>query len=373
MLGTFKSLVTTLKIAFRPPVTAEYPTTPAVLASRFMAHPVLTWDKEVVEPYCTGCLVCMRICPTDCIEVSMKDNPKHAESESTRRKIVDDFELNVADCIMCGLCVEYCNFDAIIMSDHFDASQFARPNLVLGLDELLEQGRGQEAKGRWSAPEAKKSARRTAAQGGGQAAGAPGGDGADRVAASRARAAELRAQRAAEQGATAESGQAAIVEIQAPGQGSADSATVDPRVAESRRKVAELKAQRAAQQSAAAGSDSAATTETKAPADGGAVDPRVAEGRRRAAELRAQRAAEQDAAAGSSQATPVETVAGQGSADGATVDPRVEEGRRRAAELRAQRAAERAAQESASTSADEAPANQQDADAPADSSGADRE
>ena len=370
MLGTFKSLVTTLKIAFRPPVTAEYPTTPAVLASRFMAHPVLTWDKEVVEPYCTGCLVCMRICPTDCIEVSMKDNPKHAESESTRRKIVDDFELNVADCIMCGLCVEYCNFDAIIMSDHFDASQFARPNLVLGLDELLEQGRGQEAKGRWSPPEAKKSARRTAAQGGAQAADAPGGDGADRVAASRALAAELRAQRAAEQGAAAESGQAAIVEIQAPGQGSADAATVDPRVAESRRKVAELKAQRAAQQSAAAGSDSAATTETKAPADARAVDPRVAEGRRRAAELRAQRAAEQGATTESGQAAALETqAAAQDSTDAVTVDPRVEEGRRRAAELRAQRAAERAAQESASTSDDEAPVNQQDAD----SSGADRE
>ena len=358
MLGTFKSLVTTLKIALRPPVTAEYPTTPAVLASRFMAHPVLTWDKDVVEPYCTGCLVCMRICPTDCIDVSMKDNPKHASSESTRRKIVDDFELNVADCIMCGLCVEYCNFDAIIMSDHFDASQYARPNLVLGLDELLEQGKGQEAKGRWSPPEDKKSARRTAAQGGAQAAGASADDGADRVAASRARAAELRAQRAAEQGTTTDSGPTET-------QTSADAATVDPRVAESRRKVAELKAQRAAQQSAAAGSGPEATSERQTPADSEAVDPRVAEGRRRAAELRAQRAAEQGAASESSPTTGAET---QAAADDESVDPRVAEGRRRAAELRAQRAAERVAQESASE-----PSDQQDADGPTDSSGAERE
>ncbi len=369
MLGTFKSLVTTLRIAFRPPVTAEYPTTPAVLASRFMAHPVLTWDKDVVEPYCTGCLVCMRICPTDCIDVSMKDNPKHASSDSTRRKIVDDFELNVADCIMCGLCVEYCNFDAIIMSDHFDASQYARPNLVLGLDELLEQGKGQEAKGRWSPPEAKKSARRTAAQGGAQAAGAPADDGADRVAASRARAAELRAQRATEQGTATNSGPTATTETQAVGQGSADAATVDPRVAESRRKVAELKAQRAAQQSAAAESGSATGAETQAEADGESVDPRVAEGRRRAAELRAQRVVEQGAATDLGQAAATETQATEsGLADAVTVDPRVEEGRRRAAELRAQRAAERAAQESAS-----APSDRQDADGSADSSGVERE
>ena len=114
-----------------------------------------------------GCLVCMRICPTDCIDVAMMDNPKHAEGDSTRRKIVEYFDLNVADCIMCGLCVEYCNFDAIIMSDNFDASQYARPNLMFDLDQLLEAGKEQEAKGRWSPPEAKKSARRSAAQSGG--------------------------------------------------------------------------------------------------------------------------------------------------------------------------------------------------------------
>ena len=155
-----------MKLALKPPVTAEYPSVAPTLAPRFMAHPVLTWDKDVPEPYCTGCLVCMRICPTDCIDVAMMDNPKHAEGDSTRRKIVDYFDLNVADCIMCGLCVEYCNFDAIIMSDNFDASQYARPNLMMDLEQLLDAGKEQESKGRWSPPEAKKSQRRTAAQAG---------------------------------------------------------------------------------------------------------------------------------------------------------------------------------------------------------------
>lgn len=164
-LGTFTGLFTALKHAFRRPVTLQYPTEQPALAPRFMAHPVLTWDFEIDEPYCTGCLICMRICPTDVITVSMKDNDKFASEESKRRKIVDDFKLDVADCIMCGLCVDYCNFDAIIMSDHFDASVDDRSDLVHDLQTLLDEGKGQQNKGRWTPPTTKKSARRSAAQG----------------------------------------------------------------------------------------------------------------------------------------------------------------------------------------------------------------
>ena len=291
MLGTLKSLLTTMKLALKPPVTAEYPSVAPTLAPRFMAHPVLTWDKDVPEPYCTGCLVCMRICPTDCIDVAMMDNPKHAEGDSSRRKIVEYFDLNVADCIMCGLCVEYCNFDAIIMSDNFDASQYARPNLVFDLEQLLEAGKEQEAKGRWSPPEAKKSQRRTAAQSGGTAAAGTAASSDDRVAAARARAAELRAQRAAERG------ESVPVELETttaePAAG--DAPAVDPRVAAARAKAAELRAQRAAERGEAPPAQASAPAAEADTAEAKPVDPRVAEARARAAELRAQRAAERAA------------------------------------------------------------------------------
>jgi NADH-quinone oxidoreductase subunit I len=291
MLGTFKSLLTTMKLALKPPVTAEYPSVAPTLAPRFMAHPVLTWDKDVPEPYCTGCLVCMRICPTDCIDVAMMDNPKHAEGDSSRRKIVDYFDLNVADCIMCGLCVEYCNFDAIIMSDNFDASQYARPNLVFDLEQLLEAGKEQEAKGRWSPPEAKKSQRRAAAQGGGTAAAGAEASSEDRVAAARAKAAELRAQRAAERGEAPP----AEATTAAPEQESGDTPAVDPRVAAARAKAAELRAQRAAERGEAPLAEASAPASDADSTEAKPVDPRVAEARRRAAELRAQRAVERAA------------------------------------------------------------------------------
>ncbi len=291
MLGTFKSLFTTMKLALKPPVTAEYPSVAPTLAPRFMAHPVLTWDKDVPEPYCTGCLVCMRICPTDCIDVAMMDNPKHAEGDSSRRKIVEYFDLNVADCIMCGLCVEYCNFDAIIMSDNFDASQYARPNLVFDLEQLLEAGKEQEAKGRWSPPEAKKSQRRATSQSGATPATGAAASSDDRVAAARAKAAELRAQRAAERGETPPS----EATTAAPEQAGGDAPAVDPRVAAARAKAAELRAQRAAERGEAPPAEAGSPAAAADNAEAKPVDPRVAEARRKAAELRAQRAAERAA------------------------------------------------------------------------------
>ncbi|MDA1097144.1 MAG: 4Fe-4S dicluster domain-containing protein [Chloroflexi bacterium] len=339
--------MTTLRLALHNRVTVEYPTEQPLLAPRFMAHPVLTWDETVAEPYCTGCLICMRICPTDVITVSMKDNPKLATGESTRKKIVDDFELNIADCIMCGLCVEYCNFDAIMMSDDFDLSKQSRTNLVQGLDELLDGGRAQVAKGRWTPPETKKSQRRSAAQGrttsstaASQAADASQEPGAAppaadvRVEAARARAAELRAQRALERGdALVQAPAATAAQTESP------SADVDSRVAEGRRKAAELRAQKALERGEAViQAPPTAPVQPEIPqAD---VDPRVAEGRRKAAELRAQKALER----GEAVIQAPQVVLAQPEIPAADIDPRVVEGRRKAAELRAQRALEKSEQ-----------------------------
>jgi NADH-quinone oxidoreductase subunit I len=378
MLGTLKSLMTTIRIGFHKKFTVEYPTERPVLAPRFMAHPVLTWDEEVHEPYCTGCLICMRICPTDVITVSMKDNPKFAEQESTRRKIVDDFELNVADCIMCGLCVDYCNFDAIVMSDNFDISKQSRTQLVQGLEKLLDGGRDQVARGRWSPPETKKSQRRSAAQGrtaavaGDGTAAAPAvgevpaavptttaqtdGDVDPRVAAGRAKAAEMRAQRdrdqaanAAGAGVTATEPALAIAESEG-----GDTPSQDPRVVESRRKAAEMRAQRARERGedpeAAIATPLAPQSPSPEP-DGAqaATDPRVLEGRRKAAEMRAQRARERGEDPEAAVVTPPPTRPTDSGSETVqpSTDPRVIESRRKAAELRAQRAREREEQENA--------------------------
>ena len=128
MIGFLAGLVVTLKSALRKPVTAQYPDPGKRLDidNRFMGFPALLWDGGGGEPYCTGCMVCIRACPTLCMSAEMKDNPLHADGKSTRRKIVGSFEINLGRCILCGICVDVCNFDAIEMSHEHELSAFAR-------------------------------------------------------------------------------------------------------------------------------------------------------------------------------------------------------------------------------------------------------
>ena len=105
MAGFLEGLKVTLKTASRKPVTAQYPEPDKRLDidERYMGFPALLWDHTVDEPYCTGCMVCIRECPTQCMTATMKDNPLHADGKSKRRKIVDEFEINLGRCIVCGI------------------------------------------------------------------------------------------------------------------------------------------------------------------------------------------------------------------------------------------------------------------------------
>ena len=151
MIAFLQGLVVTLKTALRRPVTAQYPE-PAkrlVIADRFMGFPALTWDFDVAEPYCTGCMVCIRDCPTQCMSATMKDNPLHAEEKSRRRKIIDEFEINLGRCILCGICVDVCNFDAIEMSHEHERSKYERDGNRVDLPQLLKMGTEYQAETGW--------------------------------------------------------------------------------------------------------------------------------------------------------------------------------------------------------------------------------
>ena len=146
--GLALTFVSTMK-GLRAPVTRQYPDSgnllhrqdePTPVKDRFMGFPALTWDDGVNEPFCTSCMVCIRQCPTQCMSSTMKDNPLHEEGKSSRRKIVDSFEINLNRCILCGICVEVCNFDAIVMTHEHEMSTFSRNGDRVDLPALLEIG-----------------------------------------------------------------------------------------------------------------------------------------------------------------------------------------------------------------------------------------
>ena len=151
MIGFLEGLVVTLKSTRRRPVTAEYPEPDKrlVVADRYMGFPALTWDYDVSEPYCTGCMVCVRDCPTQCMSAKMQDNPLHTKEKSKRRKIIDEFEINLGRCILCGICVDVCNFDAIEMSHDHERSKYERDGNRVDLQQLLKMGTEYQAKTDW--------------------------------------------------------------------------------------------------------------------------------------------------------------------------------------------------------------------------------
>ena len=164
MINSLKGLLLTLRSTvkgFRQPVTRQYPetgtfwkrvATPTPVQDRFMGFPGLTWDGKIDEPYCTGCMVCIRNCPTLCMSATMMDNPAQQEGRSHRRKIVDTFEINLNRCILCGICVEVCNFDAIVMTHEHELSTGDRNGDRMDLPALLVLGQTFQDQTDWIPP-----------------------------------------------------------------------------------------------------------------------------------------------------------------------------------------------------------------------------
>jgi formate hydrogenlyase subunit 6/NADH:ubiquinone oxidoreductase subunit I len=86
------------------------------------------------------------------MSATMKDNQLQQEGKSTRRKIVDSFEINLNRCILCGICVEVCNFDAIVMSHEHEMSTYNRNGDRVDLSGLLEIGTKFQKETDWIPP-----------------------------------------------------------------------------------------------------------------------------------------------------------------------------------------------------------------------------
>ena len=150
----------TLRQFFRPPVTVEYPDAIRELSPRFRGAVGLLPHPETGREKCVGCGLCPQVCPVDCISIGVvEDETPDADHmdewhpfehyylkaldplEERSKKIRYYYEINETRCLYCGLCVEVCPVEAIIMSHHFEMATDNRGETVYRKEKLLELGK----------------------------------------------------------------------------------------------------------------------------------------------------------------------------------------------------------------------------------------
>lgn len=128
-LGIAKGMLTVLKHIFQQPITRQYPEEPVPVSPRFRGY-----DFALMLDRCTGNAACAKACPHGCIDIVTHRRPDG-------RYNIDKFDIDIGTCMICGLCVEACPYDALFMGTRFDLAKYDRWDLVLHLEELTDRDR----------------------------------------------------------------------------------------------------------------------------------------------------------------------------------------------------------------------------------------
>ncbi len=93
----------------RGAVTIQYPEVKKALSPRHRSlHRIR--PREDGRPSCVSCMLCVTVCPSECITVEAAEDP-----DPEIQKIPSKFVVDLNRCCFCGFCVEACPVDAIRM------------------------------------------------------------------------------------------------------------------------------------------------------------------------------------------------------------------------------------------------------------------
>lgn len=111
-MGLIRGMMISMRNMLRPDITVKYPYERLTIPERARWAVALKLDDEGNHK-CTACLTCVRVCPDFVLDLDLtvaEDKTKH----------IEHFRYELGACMMCGLCVEACPFDAIRMSHDYE-------------------------------------------------------------------------------------------------------------------------------------------------------------------------------------------------------------------------------------------------------------
>lgn len=94
----------------RGAVTIQYPEERKPLSPRHRSLHRLRLRPDG-RPSCVACMLCVTVCPSECLFVEAAEDPDDPEFQKTAARFVVDLDR----CSFCGFCVEACPVDAIRM------------------------------------------------------------------------------------------------------------------------------------------------------------------------------------------------------------------------------------------------------------------
>ncbi len=122
--------------------TVQYPEERLAPVENSRTIPFLVFDGRdpMAGLRCTGCMICEKECPPQCIYI-VKDAVKKPDYVGKMQMQPKVFDIDISVCMSCGICAEVCPFDAIKMDQVFelstkdrfaglllDKTQLAKPN-----------------------------------------------------------------------------------------------------------------------------------------------------------------------------------------------------------------------------------------------------
>ena len=151
----------TFKHLFVPAVTIQYPEVKVELPERVRNRLYVNMDD------CIGCDQCARACPVSCISIdtvkSVPTDDLGLTSQGKKKALwVTKFDIDIAKCCFCQLCVFPCPTECIKMTDVYEFSEFERDDLIYHFATLTNQ-EAAEKKVNFEKFQAEKAAQKAAA------------------------------------------------------------------------------------------------------------------------------------------------------------------------------------------------------------------